>query len=101
MNNNLENTEHSCKYCGARNARGTGCPHSPDGVHQHSGANYVGCIYCGATHAYGSGCPHAPPRKNGKQIHKRMSGIGMCVWCGAKNARGTGCPHSPDGIHER
>lgn len=92
-------SEHKCKYCGGERAWGSGCGHSPNHVHVHSGADYTACIYCGAERAWGTGCPHAPPDKNGRRIHRRQNGVGFCIWCGGKQ-RGSGCGHSPDHIHE-
>ena len=78
-----------CRYCGSRNY-GSGCPHSPNRIHEHiSDGDH--CDFCGSSN-YGRGCPHAP---NG--IHRHGHGHG-CVWCGSRNY-GSGCPHNR--IHVR
>jgi len=83
-----------CRWCGSRD-RGSGCPYSPNGVHEAVPINSKECIFCGKSH-YGRGCPWSPD----KGTHKHGSDGKKCRYCGSHNL-GSGCPYSPNGKHQR
>ena len=78
-----------CAFCGS-DSYGTGCPISPDGLHDHP-YDPSSCRFCGSKER-GGPCPYGP-----SALHLFGAGEGKCVLCGSTEID-TPCRHNPHGF---